>query len=80
MSYIQEVQSMVGKLGPNGKAVYDEYIERFPDALDEDSVVPITKENTMCIILGNREPFIMKDGLDISEEQRDNLIDTICNW
>lgn len=80
MNYIQEVQLMVDKLGPNGKVVYDEYIKRFPDAIDEESVEPIVNENSMYIILGNKEPYLMKNGRDISDDQKDELINTIRHW
>ena len=79
MNYIQEVQLMVDKLGPNGKAVYDEYIKRFFDVVDEKSVI-ITNENSMSIILGNKEPYLMKNGHDIDDDQKDKLIDTIRHW
>lgn len=80
MNYIQEVQLIVDKLGPNGKAVYDEYVKRFPDAIDEESVEPIVNENSMYIILGNKEPYLMKNGRDISDDRKDELINTIRHW
>ena len=80
MNYNKELQLMVDKLGPNGKVVYDEYVKRFPDTLDDKSVEPIVNENSMCIILGNKEPYLMKTGCDISDDQRDKLIYTIRHW
>ena len=80
MNYTQEVQLMVDKLGPNGKAVYDEYVKRFPDAIDDESVEPITNENSMCIILGNTEPYLLKNGHDIDDDQKNRLIKTIRHW
>ena len=80
MNYIQEVQLMIDKLGPNGKAVYDEYVKRFSYILDEESFKPIVNENSMCIILGNKEPYLIKNGRDISDDQKDKLIDTIRHW